>query len=75
MVVENLCDGDLEHGAPALIRHRVCLVDDDGTERFELSPVGALVLAREGEVTFASSAMVMPRPADFPDLKPLRNAM
>jgi 2-polyprenyl-3-methyl-5-hydroxy-6-metoxy-1,4-benzoquinol methylase len=45
----------------------VAYADDGGTERFELSPVGALVLAREGEVTFASSAMVMPRPADFPE--------
>lgn len=41
--------------------------DDGGTDRFELSPVGSFVLAREGEVTFAASAMQLPRPADFTD--------
>lgn len=45
----------------------VSYMDDGGVDRFELSPVGALVLAREGEVTFASAAMQMPRPVGFFD--------
>jgi len=43
----------------------VAYEERDGVDRFWLSPIGALVLAREGEVTFASAAMRLPRPADF----------
>ena len=45
----------------------VTYLDDDGVDRFALSPIGALVLAREGEVTFASAAMQLPRPPEFPE--------
>ena len=45
----------------------VAYLDDDGVDRFTLSPIGAFVLAREGEVTFASAAMQLPRPHDFPE--------
>lgn len=41
--------------------------EDDGVERWSMSPTAALVLAREGEVTFAAGAMQLPRPADFTD--------
>lgn len=47
--------------AAKLVRY----VEVDGVDRFELSAVGAFVLARDGEVTFAAAAMQLPRPANF----------
>jgi 2-polyprenyl-3-methyl-5-hydroxy-6-metoxy-1,4-benzoquinol methylase len=49
-------------GGARLLDHEV---GPDGVDRFALSAVGSLVLAREGEVTFAAAAMQLPRPANF----------